>query len=467
MDTKPICAAARAAHVQMVRSRVMAGLALVAALAACDSDSSEPVGPGEHEITLESEELLSGGTGVLASHGFVGLELEPALDADGVVIPDRWSNLSVTVRGIDTDVRRLDERRMEFAVPTMAGGATVGVDVSSPRAHGSLSAPVLGVIASRQVVPCFIGPNVVGLIPAGDILVFDTQCQAHFTFEHLRQGVGATWPTLPDRGFEWVPEGEVPEAAPWAFAGPSPRPAHFVARRSFAPDDFWVWEAGTEPHPVQALSCFGAAEVDSTFVAPAEVGDGACLLIAPESGVILKDGEPVAEWPRFQLGHFVMSDDGWLTARNTSRLLVFDPAGELMVAADVGLIRDARFAPGGGPLYVATEDRITVVDRRTGETLRETAVTGAANAVAVSDDRLWVARTTDREELFVERLDPETLELERSIAVSQDLAADLGFTWPYHGVTPVLLEDPTGTRVSYTGRPADFAGLWSHVIEVE
>ncbi|MFW6089572.1 MAG: hypothetical protein ACODAB_07455, partial [Gemmatimonadota bacterium] len=121
------------------RLRSAAVLVVIAGLFACDGDSPEPAGPAAPapaEVTLESNELDSGGTGVLVSDGFAGLELEPALDEDGAIIPERWSNLRVTVGGIDTDVRRLDDRTIEFSVPIVPGG-TYGVDVASPFAHGS------------------------------------------------------------------------------------------------------------------------------------------------------------------------------------------------------------------------------------------------------------------------------------------------------------------------------------------
>jgi hypothetical protein len=469
------------------RLRSAVACLFIAGLAACDGDSSEPAGPagpGSSEVTLESTELMSGGTGVLVSDGFAGLDLEPAVDDNGLILPGRWSNLRVTVGGIETDARRLDDRSMEFSVPTMPGG-TYGVDVSSPFAHGSISARVLGVIASARVVPCFVD-DVVALVPVGNALVFDTDCR---TAGGQHQGVGVTWPAVPGRGFEWFPDGEVPDLSPSVLAGPSHRPNHFVARRSGSSTspEFWVWEAGPNPRPVESLDCFGTADVFDADVAPAETGDGTCLLISPFSSVILRDGEPLAEWPGrtpgFIAGHFVASDDGWMTARGGAPLLVlFDPTGDFVVADDeFGRVRDARFAPGGGPLYVATEDpnatfesppkaMLLVLDRATGNVLRETTLTGTVTAIAVSENRLWIARTTEPTfggELFVELLDPETLELRRSIAVARDLSTDLGFLWPFHGQTPVLLEDATGTRLTYTGVPQDHAGVWSHTIEVK
>lgn len=461
-------------------------LLAAAALAACDPDSPDPTAPGGSEgpdpsaVTLQSNELDSGGTGVVVSDGFVQLELEPAVDDDGAIIPDRWTNLRVTVGGRDADVRRLDERTMEFTVPIVPGG-TYGVDVASPFAHGSASARVFGVVASERVMGCFVYPSIAALIPVGDALIFDTHCRV-IADEH--QGVGVTWPSVPGRGFEWLPEGEVDELSPWVFAGPSHRPNHFVARRSGASAEFWVWEAGRTPQPVEPLDCFGPDEIGLSSVAPAEVAGGTCLLIAPYDGVILRDGEPVDGLSGFlDLGHFVMSDDGWVTTRNSSKLVVFDAAGELVVNDDVEFIRDARFAPGGGPLYLATGDRsvghdappeatLMAIDRATGDVLRETTLPGTVTALAVSEDRLWIARTTGRGlgaagELFVELLDPETLEIRRSIAVARDLAPGLGrILWPYHGLTPVLLEDATGTRLTYTGLPQDWAGLWTHVVEV-
>lgn len=51
--------------------------------------------------------------------------------------------------------------------------------------------------------------------------------------------------------------------------------------------------------------------------------------------------------------------------------------------------------------------------------------------------------------------------------MARDLVTDLRpVFWPYHGLTRVLLEDPTGTRLTYTGFPQDWAGLWSPVVEV-
>lgn len=51
--------------------------------------------------------------------------------------------------------------------------------------------------------------------------------------------------------------------------------------------------------------------------------------------------------------------------------------------------------------------------------------------------------------------------------MARDLATDLfAPLWPFHGLTPVLLEDATGRRLTYTGFPTDFAGLWMHVVEV-
>jgi hypothetical protein len=426
---------------------------------------------------------MSGGTGVLVSDGFAGLALEPALDDDGQILPDRWSNLRVTVRGTEVNVRRLDKRTVEFSVPIVPGG-TYGVDVASPFAHGSISARVFGVIASQRVVPCYIIPITVALIPVGDALVFDTHCTTQQGSEHLQHGVAVAWPAVPGRGFEWLPDGEVPRHAPWASAGPSHRPNHFVARRpgpSTSPE-FWVWEAGPNPRPVEPLNCFGTTDFNDDSAAPAETADGTCLLLLPFSRVMLRDGEPLAEWPSFPTSHFIASDDGWMTARGAELLVVFDPDGELVIGdGELGHIRDARFAPGGGPLYVATEDRdapfgtppeatLLAIDRTTGDVLRETNVPGTITAVAASEDRLWIARTTEPTfggELFVELLDPATLELRRSIIVARDLATGLTpQLWPFHGQTPVLLEDATGTRLTYTGVPQDYAGVWSHVIEV-
>lgn len=241
------------------RSAFVALALLVAAAspAACDADSPDPTAPGGAEgpdpsaVTLESNQLDAGGTGVVSSHGFAQLELEPALDDDGAVIPDRWTNLRVTVGGREADVRRLDERTMEFTVPILPGG-TYGVDVASPVAHGSVSARVFGMIASEQVVDCFILPDHIALIPAGEALMFDTVCR---TLDGDHNGAGATWPAIPGRGFEWLPEGEIVDSHPWTSAGPSHRPNHFVARRTGASDEFWVWESGRNPSPVGALNC--------------------------------------------------------------------------------------------------------------------------------------------------------------------------------------------------------------------
>src|SRR5690606_3105741 len=138
----------------------------------------------------------------------------------------------------------LDDRTMEFDVPILPGG-TYGVDVASPLAHGSASACLFGVIASELVVGCFIAPPVIAFSPVIGAFVFDTACFA----PEDHHGVGVTWPSAPERRFEWLPDGDVGDQQHWAHAGPSNRPGHFVARHSgaSATSDFWLWQGGANP----------------------------------------------------------------------------------------------------------------------------------------------------------------------------------------------------------------------------
>lgn len=57
----------------------------------------------------------------------------------------------------------------------------------------------------------------------------------------------------------------------------------------------------------------------------------------------------------------------------------------------------------------------------------------------------------------------------RSLTVARDLCLEAGghpHLWPYHGALPVLVEDASGKRLTFTGVPQDWEGAWSHAIEV-
>lgn len=462
------------------RSSNLLGLfLLVGPLSIACGDAGDPAGPdpsGPTDLTLESEALPSGGTAVLAWGGFAGLEQGPR----------------VVVDGAEVDARRLDDIRIEFDVPVRpAGSATV--EVLSPESQPTtISARVLGVSASGHVFPCFVPPSVFAFIPVGGALYFEGYCGTHGA-ETSEQGLARVLPELPAREFEWIPEGYAEELSFWWLtAGPSTRPNHFVARvpgPDSLPPDYRLWVAGSEPRPVESLDCYSEVPDDFDHAAPVELGDGSCLLYAPYQGIIYRDGQPLIEMA-FCCDvetHFVVSDDGWAALRgptigrsSQAKLFVFDATGNLVFDDEErGSVRDVRFGGEAGPLYVlrAAPDatgvnRLQVVDRETGDVLRETGLTDEPTALSIVEDRLWVASTPGgfEGELVVRRYDPASLEMTREIVVARDLYVEAGgpeVLWPYHGWLPVLLEDPTGTRLTYTGVPQDWEGAWSHVIEVE
>ncbi|MGD8496391.1 MAG: hypothetical protein PVF05_09400 [Gemmatimonadales bacterium] len=450
----------------------LAALLCLPALAACNADDPDPAGPdtsGPYEVTLETRPLSSGSTGILVSDGFVGLELDPA----------------VLVGGEEVDVRRLDDDRMEFDVPVLPAG-TSGVDVVSPYVQASISARILGVVASGHVFPCFVPPVDFAFVAVGEALYFEGYCGV-FNRETSQQGIARVWPEQPTREFEWIPPGLAEEKSfVWLTTGPSTRANHFVGRvpgPDSLPPDYRLWEAGLEPHPVEELDCYPEAPPPFfDFAAPVALGDGTCLLYVPHYDVVYRNAAPVLEeagrgMPKAQ---FSVSDDGWAALAGPSRLLVFDAGGNLVFDDPPGgIVRAVRFGDSGGPLYVVRfKERfppsnawLQVVDRTSGEVLREKPIADDPWALSLVGDRLWLAELTDSfgGDLLLRRFDPETLELRQTVAVAPDLYLAAGGPpnlWPWHGSMPLLGEDRFG-RLTFTGVPQDWEGAWSHVIEVE
>lgn len=455
--------------------RTVLTLALLAPLAACDSET--PTGTSEPPVVapafLESSELLPGGHGVLVSAGFVGLDLVPAVDDGGAAIPDRWSNLRVTVDGTEVDSRRLDATRIQFDVPVQpAGGVTVRVE--TPVAASTTTGRVRGLLASRRVDDCAAN-EFTTLIAVEDEVVLGLYCPTDAEESDWRLGYASVRPGAEDPNLRWLDglyiDREAAEGMRTAVIhpGPSTQPGSFVARRPGPADeplDMWVWEAGPEAGPVEPLSCFPDSSGDDVASATADL-DGSC--IAFQAGFLRRDAIPIAECCVSDiLATFVLSPDGSAALRHVQDLVVFDPRGRIVYRIPYGrIIDDVQFSRDGGRVFVVVggtgTSTLDVRDRTTSELLDRLELEGEVAALAVGADGLWLTREpTDGGPFAVELYDAATLERRRSILLPRS-----GFAPPQDALTgdiAVLQPNENGTRLYLTSRVGGI--VRSDVVEV-
>lgn len=448
---------------------VVTGLSLLA-FGACDTDPpTEVQHPTADPATLATSTLLSGGEGVLVSAAFEGLELRPAVDDEGVPIPERWTNLRVSVDGEQVASRRLGPDRVGFDVPRLLGG-THAVDVTASGATASLSTRVLGALS-------FDRPNLdegcalfdqVALVRVGHELVFHTRCDFFVPgAPSFRQGYAAVAPPIAGKGLRWLPglffDDEVPvdQVEDRVHAGPSIREGHVVVKQGSEAGlpEMAVWRSGADPQFVAPLSCFGGPPERPFHLATvAEVAPGVCLAV--HSGTVWRNGVVVAEFePSFVAHPIVMAADGWSALRGTPGLVVFDATGELAFPGEPAAsarVQDVAFGDDGR-LFVTTEGDtgsiLEVVDRATGERLIGTEIAGELLALRSVGDRLWAIRRQqvpdDDAWLLVDVYDPASLVRERSVAVSPVYYGPF-LAWLL-GPEPVLHADVTGTRAYLVG----------------
>lgn len=445
------------------RRRALFVCALVGpALGACGSDAPTeppPPPPSEAPVFLESSELLPGGQGVLVSAGFVELELTPAVDDGGAVIPDRWTNLRVTIDGTEVDSRRFDATRLEFDVPVRpAGDVTVRVETAA--AVSTMTGRVRGLLASRRVDECAAN-EFTTLLALDDEVVLSLFCPADEEETDWRLGYASVRPGAEDPSLRWFDglflDDESADGMRTAVIhpGPSTRAGHFVARRpgpSSEPLDMWVWNAGAAPAPVEPLTCFPDTSGDDVSSAPADL-DGAC--VAFQAGFLRRDGTPIAECCSADArAVFVLSPDGSAALRHVADLVVFDAAGRIVYRLPYGqIIDDVEFSGDGQRVFVAlggtTSSHVDVRDRETSELLDRLELEGRVSTLAVAGNRLWLTREPAGDGPFaVELYDARTLELQRTIALPR-----AGFAPPGDGLTgemAVLQENGNGTRLYLT-----------------
>ena len=436
-------------------------LGLLAPLAACGSDiptePNEP--PGAAPAFLESSELLPGGQGVLVSAGFVGLELVPAVGDDGAAIPGRWTNLQVTIDGVEVDSRRLGDTRIEFDVPVRPAG-DVSVRVETPAAASTTTGRVRGLLASRRVEDC-AAHDFTTLVGVGDEVVLSLFCPADAAETDWRLGYAAVRPGAEDPELRWFDglyvDDEDSDGMRTAVIhpGPSTRAGHFVARRpgpSSEPLDMWVWKAGEEPAPVEPLTCFPDTSGDDVTSATADL-DGTC--VAFQAGFLRRDGTTIAECcPADVRAAFVLSSDGSAALRHVADLVVFDPRGRIDYRIPYGqIIDDVAFSRNAQRVFVAaggsSSSIVDVRDRETSELLGRLELEGRVTTLTVADSRLWLTREPAGDGPFaVELYDAATLVLRRTIRLPRE-----SFAPPQEALTgemAVLLQNDEGTRLHLT-----------------
>lgn len=483
------------------RVRVSSSLAFLLAASfvgfvACEADApTDPEPTVADPAELEDDELLSGGHAVLRSSAFEGIDLTPTVDESGEVVPDRWRNLRVLVDGEPVDVRRLGPDRMEFDVPVLPSG-TYGVDVVAGDASASLSTTLLGLraIGSPSLrVGCAL-PYATALVAVVDQVVMYGLCQrfrrpfGQQAYER-RIGVMAWRPAVPASRLGWIeglyqpfprpPEDDDSDVA----VGPSVRSGHFVAKRpgpADGPPDIWVWRLGTDPQPVEPLTCFPGDVSYAAHVAEPSVG--LCLAYDVGTAQIWRNGLAIVSDVAPRVSHtagFVVSDDGWSVLTGTGELLVFDPAGDVVVRdAEPLRITGATFDEDGETLYVASQrstsdvTRLSAVNRATGAELVSVDVGGRDDflvALDYSDGRIWSATVTRSRfgggQLYrFDGYDAATLEPVRSVTVSSGTACAACFAHWFPNAS-VLRIDRTGRRAYFTGWDDDF-GIVTIVTDV-
>ena len=468
------------------RARVSFPLAFLLAaslvgLAACEADApTDPEPTVADPAVLEGEELLSGGSAVLTSSAFAGIDLNPRVLVDGEPV----------------DVRRVGPERMEFDVPVLPSG-TYGIDVVAGDASSSFSVTILGFRISESPsfrVGCAFRYGT-SVVPVGDQVAMYGRCdrfRQDFGQEAYERRIGVvSWsPTVAAPGIRWVeglyqPEPRPPEDDRSDVAvGPSVRSGHVVAKRpgpDTAPPDMWVWRLGPDPQPVEPLSCFPAPDrySEARVVEPTP---GLCLAYEPFDDQIWRNGVAIVSDvdPR-GLGNepgFVVAEDGWSVLKGIGELLVFDPTGEVIVRdASAGRIVDAAFDDDGSTVYVASRPaalanqdmtRLAALERSTGAASATVDVGGRDEflvALAHANGRIWTAwlLLSGRRAYRFDVHDAATLERERSVVVSSESSCSECSIW--FPRSSILRIDPTGRRAHLTGWDDDF-GILTVVADV-
>lgn len=466
-------------------------LLAVLALAACDITSNptgapdpedpaqEPADPDRPRTpmyALEDVVLLSGGTGILVSESFDRLVLVPA-EGEDPAAPRRYTNFVLRVDGAAVDAVQLDEQRVEFDVPALPGGP-VAIEFFSSLGEGSVSAQVVGLVASGHT-PCALdaGSPPVTFTPVGREVYFQVPCLTRDSSTIVDAGIARLLPDIVQREFSRLPESIVPGDDPALrrdriAVGPSSVAGQFIGpypTDGALPPMIWRWQAGQSPGAVGAIDC--GLPNSFTSGAVAESGDGTCVALDLDRDALLRAGAVIAD--AHGASSIVASVDGWLALRGGTSLIIIDAAGQVVVDGGGGAGSSAyeavRFSSDGQALFVGREGQIEVIERGTGAVLRSAALPGTPLAIAVTETRLYLAidepepSGTGRR-LVVALYDPGTLELVRKIAVSRDLATDAA-GWPDQGESPLLLEDATGTRVLLVTQASEASGIHVHAVE--
>lgn len=445
----------------LLRRRAFCVLALLGPLGACGSEmpTESPEPPLAAPAFLESSGLLPGGQGVLVSAGFVDLELTPAVDEGGSVIPDRWTNLRVTIDGTEVDSRRFDATRVEFDVPVRTAG-DVTVRVETLASVSTMTGRVRGLLSSRRVDDCAAN-DFTTLVALADEVVLSLFCPFDAAETDWRLGYASVRPGADDPALRWIDdlylddESADGQRTAVIHPGPSTRAGHFVARRpgpSSEPLDMWVWTAGAEPAPVEPLTCFPDASGDDVSSAPADL-DGLCLAV--QVGLLRRDAVPIAECcPADARAAFVLSSDGSAALRHVADLVVFDPQGRIVYRLPYGqIIDDVRFSTNGNRVFIAvggtSSSRVDVRDRETSELLDRLEFEGRVTTLAVVGNRLWLTREPVGDGPFaVELYDARTLSLQRTLALPRAGLAPPGDELT--GEMAVLQENGARTRLYLT-----------------
>lgn len=455
--------------------RMFLSAVLLVAFGACESnmptDAPEP--PIVAPAFLESSELLPGGHGVLVSAGFPGLDLVPAVEEGGNVIPDRWTNLRITLDGTEVDSRRLEATRIQFDVPVLPAG-DVTVQVQTPVATSTTTGRVRGLLASRRIDDCAANDYTTPVAIADEV-VFSLYCPADTEETAWRLGYASTRPDGSDPRLRWFDDLYIDDTTADGMRravihpGPSTRSGHFVARRpgpSTEPLSTWLWKAGPTPAPVEPLTCFPDTSGDDVTSATVDL-DGTC--VASQAGFLRRDAVPIAECcVSDAMATFVISPDGSAALRHVADLVVVDPGGHIDFRIPYGqLIDDVAFSRNGERVYVAvagsSSSIVDVRDRQTSELLERLEFEGRVNALAVSGDRLWLTRELPGDGPFaVELYDAGTLTLRRTIALPRGSLAPPRDALT--GTIAVLRQNEEGTRLFLTSLVGGI--LRSDVIEV-
>lgn len=457
------------------------------AFAAC-SDDATPTAPGD-TIVLKSTELLSGGEGLLRSTDFAEFELEPAVDADGAIVPNRWTNFSVEVDGAKVDSRRVATDRIAFEVPIDVSG-TAAVDVAGDGvSHASFSVRRLGLVDAVRYDLCtyVLSPHNVHLGFVGldeSAVVLTSECfdpvasLIRSGYARLRPPISGSLESISEGSEVYPSPGDGTMTVRMYTPGTTFEPGVVVIERpvvrsdgSVPEPDLWRVRIGPEVEYVEPASCTSFPDVP---FAVAELAEGVCLTVDVRGHVLLdgalifETAESFAHWPpvRFEtssegrrvLTHFV--HEGWMLGDSYP---VFAPDGSLEYTID-GYddleIVAGLFDPSGADIFVLAWDPTTersILERRnaaSGE-LRSSLTFGEdgesigqrVSGVAFAEGRLWiVGGAVEGSVGAISIVEPGSLTVERSILFrSPEIGGyRAGLVIPTPGA--LLLPDATARR---------------------